>query len=199
MTVARRGVDAVTSLVTNAWVYDRAQEHLSGLGELRSRVRRQAAAFEGSVVDVGAGTGNFADVFPDSVRYVATDVDPAKIARFEKKYPELEAHVADGTSLPFPDGAFDYALCVDVSHHLTDSELEALFAEVRRVVTREFVFLDALWVPSSFASRALWSIDRGRHPRERAALLAALGRHFTVEEVEDFRLTHRYVLVRASR
>jgi len=181
----------------NPKLYDYAQRRLSGLSELRSRVGRNSGDFRGRVLDIGAGTGNFADVFPADAQYVATDADPAKIERFRMKYPQSEAHVVDGTRLPFEDGSCEHSVCIDVSHHLTDHELERLLAEAARVTRKSFLFVDALWVHNSLVSKALWSVDRGRHPRPRAEVISAIARHFHIEHTEDFRLTHTYLLVRA--
>ena len=185
-------------IVANAWVYDQVQERVAGLSSLRERVASHVQGFTGSILDVGAGTGNFADLFPPSSRYVGVDPDPVKISRLQQKFPDLEAQVADGTSLPFEAKSFDYAVCIDVSHHLTAGQLEQLFAELARVVRTELLFVDALWMPRSIVSRALWSIDRGRHPRQESTLLAALREKFDANLVEEFRLTHSYLLVRAT-
>jgi SAM-dependent methyltransferase len=184
--------------VSNAWIYDQVQDRIAKLGAIRERVRAEGASFSGSVLDVGAGTGNFLDVLPAQAEYVGIDPDPAKIERLTKKFPEVAALVADGTNLPFDHKSFDYAVCIDVSHHLDASQLRRLVAEAARVTRRELLFIDAIWIPRSAVSRALWAIDRGRFPRSAETMLAALREHFELVSVDYVRFSHRYVIVHAK-
>jgi ubiquinone/menaquinone biosynthesis C-methylase UbiE len=58
----------------------------------------------------------------------ATRVEPALAAR-----PDIELHVADGRSLPFPDDAFDVAHTSMVLHHLDPIEAHRFLSELARV------------------------------------------------------------------
>ncbi len=178
-------------------VYDLVQRTL-GLERLRRRVRPFLETLEtGSLLDVGAGTANFLPVIPAHLEYLALDVDPLKLAGLRSKHPAVQTILASGTSMPLADASVDHALCVDVSHHLPDDELGALFAEIARVVRRTLVFVDALKVPR-VASRLLWGIDRGSHPRPLETLRASLAASFDVTTLETFTIHHSYVLVVAT-
>jgi SAM-dependent methyltransferase len=87
-----------------------------------------------TVVNVGAGTGNYE---PRDRFVVAVDPSPRMLAQRGDR-PGLPVEgVAE--ALPFPDGAFDAALAVLTLHHWSD--LAAGVAELRRVARRQVVFL----------------------------------------------------------
>jgi SAM-dependent methyltransferase len=175
-------------------LYDRVQKTF-GLDRLRARVAPVLAGLEpGTLLDVGAGTANFYPVVPETLEYTALDPDERKLEGIRAKYPQVGTVLASGTSIPLEDDAVDHSLCVDVSHHLPDGELDAFFAEIARVTRRTLVFVDALRKPR-LASRLLWLLDRGSHPRPLAPLRAAIERRFEIERLEEFTIQHAYVLV----
>ena len=87
-----------------------------------------------SVVNVGAGTGNYE---PADRRVVAVEPSPAMInQRRPGAAPAIQA-VAE--ALPFGDRTFDVALAILTLHHWTD--LESGLSELRRVASRQVVLL----------------------------------------------------------
>jgi SAM-dependent methyltransferase len=175
-------------------LYDRVQKTF-GLDELRRTVAPALARLEpGVLIDVGAGTANFYPIVPGGIEYVAVDVDQRKLELAAEKFPGIRTVHASGTRLPFDDSAVDHALCVDVSHHLLDGELDDLVSELARVTRTKLVFVDALRV-SRLASRLLWKIDRGSHPRPLDSVRAALGRRFVLDELDVFTIHHTYVMI----
>jgi len=174
-------------------LYDRVQKTF-GLDRLRARVAPVLAELEpGTLLDVGAGTANFYPVVPPTLAYTALDVDERKLEGLRAKYPEVPTILASGTGIPVENDAFDHALCVDVSHHLRDDELDPFLAELARVTRRTLVFVDALKL-ARLPSRLLWTLDRGSHPRPLEPLRAALERQFELRRVETFTIQHAYVL-----
>jgi SAM-dependent methyltransferase len=173
------------------FVYDWVQR-LAGLERVQQHVAPYLAALEGSVLDVGAGTGLYARLLPAGTSYVAVDVDEAKLEHLRRRLPDATTVLADGAELPFDDGSFTHAICMNVTHHVSDAGLEGLVRELGRIVTGTVVFLDAV-VTDALWSRALWSIDRGSHARPENELLAALSRGFELEELQRFRVRHTYV------
>ena len=151
----------------------------------------------GSVLDIGAGTGNFRPFMPSTANYFWTDCDPLKLDGYRLKYGAANSALADATQLCYRDSSIDYAFCAAVSHHLTDPQLDRLFAEVARVVRHRFIFCDAV-ATDRILSRLMWHYDRGSHPRTIERLLAALSRHFRVEHHDHLTIYHRYLLCVAS-
>ncbi|KAH8200459.1 hypothetical protein TruAng_005352 [Truncatella angustata] len=75
----------------------------------------------GSVgVDVGCGNGKYLAVNP-KVHIIGSDrsANLVRIARDHGGDRKCDVAVADGLSLPFPDGKADFAICVAVLHHMS--------------------------------------------------------------------------------
>jgi demethylmenaquinone methyltransferase/2-methoxy-6-polyprenyl-1,4-benzoquinol methylase len=177
----------------NAVLYDLVQR-VAGIEELRRRLAPALGGLEpGALLDVGAGTGAFFDLLPSHVKYVPLDVDERKLARLRERHDGVEGVVGSATAIPFEDGSFEYTLCTNVSHHLVDADAELMFAELARVTGKQLVFVDALRT-SRVASRILWSVDRGSHPRSHAELVEKLTSRFEPVRAEVFAVRHTYLL-----
>ncbi|MDQ5895710.1 MAG: hypothetical protein QG596_1971 [Actinomycetota bacterium] len=76
---------------------------------------------EGSILDVGCGTGVLAGRLA-AAGYEVTGVDPSEgmLSHVAGVAPRIEAVLGDATSLPFEDGRFDLTMCVAVMHHVAD-------------------------------------------------------------------------------
>jgi ubiquinone/menaquinone biosynthesis C-methylase UbiE len=96
--------------------------------------------------------------------------------------------------LPFSGDSFEAAICLFVSHHLDDAEFRAVVKELARVTKGVLFFVDAVRNEGRLLSRLLWRYDRGRNPRTKAEILAALGAAFEMADVSDFQTLHQYVL-----
>ncbi len=89
-----------------------------------------------AVLDIGCGSGEIGcDLVAAGHRVVGVEV----LARDECAIPFARF---DGRRLPFPDGAFDSAVIVDVLHHTADPR--SLLAEAHRVTSRSVVVKDHL-------------------------------------------------------
>lgn len=130
---------------------------------------------------------------PPHVKYVPLDVDQRKLDRLLDKHEGLEGVVASATALPLEDDSFDYALCTNVAHHLSDPDLQLMLAELGRVTRQQLILVDPLRV-NRLASRILWIIDRGSYPRSYEELVERLTSRFVTEEAETFTFLHSYVL-----
>jgi len=180
-------------ILDNASLYDLVQR-AAGMEKLRRKLSPVLGRLEpGTLLDVGAGTGAFYELLPPHVNYVPLDVDPRKLERLRAKHKHLDGIVASATELPLEDGSFDYALCINVAHHLGDADFELMLAELGRVVERKLVFVDPLRLNRA-ASRLLWSIDRGSYPRSYDRLLERLSARFVSQQAEAFTILHSYML-----
>src|SRR5437879_7118832 len=160
-----------------------------------------------SVLDLGAGTGRFAQLLSTTNRVVAIDSSDAMLRIARAKGP-FECVEGDGHRLPFRADTFDLAMVVMVLHHLGD--YGAALRDVARVAHRVVV------ATSDMATRrlgildeafpSLLAIDRNRFPPLPAILDAlkaagfrgavvdkrAYARRLTTEEQLD-RVRHRYL------
>jgi SAM-dependent methyltransferase len=185
-------------VVSDPRIYD-AVQRLCGLEHTRQRLRPLLAETARSLVlDVGAGTGLVMPLLPPSARYIWLDNDPDKLRGALSAAERLRGMLGDATRLGLRDRSVDVAICFAMSHHLTDAELEAMLAELARVIRERLVFLDAVVVPRSPRSRLLWALDRGRHPRTLPTLRTAIERHFAIRTLEQYAVYHRYLLCTAA-
>ena len=94
-----------------------------------SRVRRSA-----SVMEVGAGTGNFLSLFREvAYRLIAIDVTHEMLATARRCFPEMACVMGDGAALPFAGRSIDLVACAQMLHHV--HEPLHLLKEMRRVVS----------------------------------------------------------------
>jgi ubiquinone/menaquinone biosynthesis C-methylase UbiE len=184
-------------VAASPWIYDRVQAFF-GLRQARERLAPYIADACGKrILDVGAGTGLYRSLVPATATYVWVDIDWTKLQGFRRRTPGGLACVGDASRLCFRDQSVDLALCVAVSHHLSDPQLASLFAELARVVRERVVFLDAVESPKSVVSRVLWRLDGGAHPRTAETILTAMRTRLEVEEVQEYQVYHRYLLCTA--
>lgn len=112
--------------------------HVGGRVATRRLLAAAALAPGARVLDVGAGIGGTARLLAADHDVVGVDLTPAfvEVARVltEATSPSasVEFHVADATSLPFDDAAFDAAVQLHVGMNVADKG--ALFGEVARVL-----------------------------------------------------------------
>ena len=185
-------------IVANPWVYDHFQKFMGREQTLR-RLKPYLADSGGRVVlDVGGGTGSVETIVPPSATYISLDNDWQKHQGLKRKWPAALSIQGDATSICLQNKSVDYAMCIALTHHLTDDQLPLLFKELARVVKCKLIFLDPVKSEGSIISGILWRYDRGAYPRSAEALKMILERYFEIEEIEQYTLQHTYILCSAK-
>lgn len=84
------------------------------------------------VLDIGFGEGFGSEALRDAgAEYVGIELDPAMVAHANERYgPHF--HVYDGSTIPFPDGAFDLVLMLQVIALIPDPGV--VLREIARVL-----------------------------------------------------------------
>ena len=93
---------------------------------------------EGSVLDVGCGTGLLAQRLA-ARGYEVVGVDPSEgmLDVLRSRRPEIRAVLASGTALPFEDDSFDLVVSVATFHHIAEpSAVRRTLGEMTRVARR---------------------------------------------------------------
>jgi ubiquinone/menaquinone biosynthesis C-methylase UbiE len=105
-----------------------------GLLEWREALRRHLHPSSGmALVDIGAGTGQFAAAFSDWFGLDVLAVEPSDAMRKQiPRTPGIQALEGSASALPLSDGSADAAWLSLVIHHIPDLEVAA--HEIRRVV-----------------------------------------------------------------
>ena len=185
---------ALSRLVAMPRVYDTVQR-VAGAAESRRRLRRALDDVDGAVVlDVGGGTGTLESILPPQTQYMWLDTDVEKLEGFRARSTS-PAILGDATQLPLADDSVDWAISSGVSHHLDDEQLDRMLDEMRRVTREGIVFLDAVAARAP-VTRLMWRYDRGRNVRPARELWQRLSSRFEIVTAEEYRLLHRYILVR---
>jgi ubiquinone/menaquinone biosynthesis C-methylase UbiE len=84
-------------------------------------------------IDVGCGTGHhISDLISRGFDVAGIDGSPDMLAEAAKSNADADLRQADVAALPFPDGSFDLALCVEVLRYLADPG--PCIAEMARVL-----------------------------------------------------------------
>jgi SAM-dependent methyltransferase len=130
-----------------------------------------------SIVNVGAGTGNY-----EPVDRLVVAVDPATSMLAHRPTTAGPAVEAVAEALPFPDDCFDVALALFTVHHWQDRATG--LAELARVSARQIILLNDAGIGSRF-----WLVDYFPEiltlPTERAApTVDEVRRHLQVQSVQ---------------
>ena len=132
----------------------------------RRLLSRQLAAFgrTGSLLEIGSGTGHFADLWADAgFEAVGLDLDVGRLSYSRRCRNGFPAICGNALSLPFRDGSFDVVAMVTALEFITPPV--AALEEAARVARRGLL-IGALnrWSPVAWwrRGRAWW--QRGRRP-----------------------------------
>ncbi len=92
---------------------------------------------QGTVLEVGAGTGANLPYYTHAARVVATDPDPYMLRRARQRlrdldHPAVDLQLASAEALPFADASFDHVVATLVFCTVPDAE--RALREVRRVL-----------------------------------------------------------------
>jgi ubiquinone/menaquinone biosynthesis C-methylase UbiE len=84
------------------------------------------------ILDIGCGTGEFSGLFKN-LDYCGIDISASYINYAAAKN-KGNFQVMDATHLKFSNNSFDYVLIMAVLHHLTDTEVDQVLSEAKRVL-----------------------------------------------------------------
>jgi SAM-dependent methyltransferase len=138
---------------------------------------REALGNARTVVNVGAGTGNYE---PRDGSMIA--VEPARTMLAQRAATQAPAVQAVAEALPFPDLAFDAALATFTLHHWSD--LAAGLRELRRVARRQVIVLNEPAIGRQFWLAAYFHDAPMIRSEERAPSVADLERFLAVRSVQ---------------
>lgn len=94
-----------------------------------------------SVLDVGTGTGIFAEVFANhGLSVTGVDLSAEMLAEAQQHVPTGEFELAPAESLPFDDAGFDLVFLGHVLHESQD--MEKVLDEARRVAKQRVMILE---------------------------------------------------------
>lgn len=163
---------------------------LRHLGPMLGRLPEPAC----TLLDVGTGSGDvpltvvrWARRRGVRVRATATDFHPGTLALAREhtaEEPEVAVERADALSLPYADGAFDFALCCTALHHFEAEDAVRVLRELHRVAARGVVVSDLVRSRTALLGvRLLAETVWRRHPMTRHDGPLSVRRAFTPAEL----------------
>ena len=155
----------------------------------KERIRRILGDESGTVLDLGCGTGEYAELFSAN-RYVGLDLSPHFVRYASARLPGFVFLVGDAQRLPFEDDRFHRVLVNGIIHHLDDGSADRLLGEVERIVRPSGDVLVIEDVPSSAANlpgRLMHAMDQGDHIRTAEAYAELIGRHLSITRTDAYR------------
>ena len=134
---------------------------------LNIRRVRQWLSTESRILDFGCGYGRclgelIAAEYDD---LIGVDFSPAMIAAARARYPQIEFHEIQSTSLPLPDASVDGVLLFSVLTCVPTNEgQQAIVDELRRVLKRGgLLYISDLWVQDDERNRIRYARDEAKY------------------------------------
>jgi ubiquinone/menaquinone biosynthesis C-methylase UbiE len=164
-----------------------------GVHESQRAIRKLLNGSPSIVLDVGAGSGDFAELLLAHrngmpLRLVVSDVrgEILELARRRlRRFTDVDYLQADAVALPMGDEVVDITHASLLMHHLQPEAAVQALSEMRRVARRAVVINDLRRSPATFAAVALtvYVLTSGRFTRYDGPLSAR--RAYTLPELDD--------------
>jgi SAM-dependent methyltransferase len=117
-------------------IYTEGPSQFGGSGEVADLIRRYVGPPPRKLIDVGCGLGFYGrGLLADGYDWIGAEVDAADCAELVRL--GVPHRQVDGRTLPFADGKFDAALCIEVLEHI--DEPHGFLREVKRVSPRQLL------------------------------------------------------------
>jgi ubiquinone/menaquinone biosynthesis C-methylase UbiE len=164
---------------------------------------------EFSVLDVGAGSG---ELLRTIARFARRSKKKASLFGLElnarsarsiieesKDFGEIDSIRGNALSLPFADGAFDFAICSLFTHHFTDEAIVKILGEMSRVARRKIYIIDLHRHRAAYALYKVFCAGFRISPLVREDGSLSILRSFTPEELKTLGETARLENVAVER
>ncbi len=132
-----------SSEIENEQMYHRAKKEFLAL------CRQEGIDFENArILDIGCGTGFYADVFRENGgrNYLGIDITDVLFEKLRKGYPGFEFRLIDITEQEL-DGEYDLIVMIDVTQHITnEAKFSFAMKNVRSLLSEQGVFVVTSWL-----------------------------------------------------
>jgi ubiquinone/menaquinone biosynthesis C-methylase UbiE len=116
-----------------------------------------------SVMEVGAGTGNFLALFSEVAgSLVALDVTPGMLREAVNRHTGITAVVGDGARVPVRSGSVDLVASAQMFHHVADPA--PIIGEMGRVARGRVLVVDQVSAENQYEADAMTELELIRDP-----------------------------------
>ncbi len=130
-------------------------------------------------LEIGCGVGYWTEYLrARGVRtYTGNDITPVSVTRLRREFPDYQFVEGDAGAIVLPEAAFDLALMIDVTQHITDDRgFARAIGNVWKALAPGGVFLVTFWDPAQNMLMATkLRLNRIEKPRPLAAYTTLLG------------------------
>lgn len=151
-------------------------------------IRSLGVTSDMSIVDIACGTGQYSAL--TNAEYLGVDLNPKYINHAQKIYrePNKKFLCTDANNLP-RSAAYDAALLIDATHHITDGENKKLFETLNRLTKHYVIICDPIKQKTgNIIGRFFTSLDRGSYIRSKQDTLDLISNMFNVRKVMDLKI-----------
>ena len=194
--------NAFDSFISHPAIY-RVQTRLLGRKKLDEQMRAAIGDLlvsrpSGVIADVGGGTAQTRNLWPDTWTYISIDPDE-RMTELEDAF-QIDRRIGGADELPLTDQSVDVVMLQNMSHHLDDGVWIMAINEARRVLkpSGELLFMDAYYSKKRILSRIFWKLDAGHFPRLPEQLESDIASNFNITSLRRFTLVHHVLLITAS-
>ena len=171
----------------NAWYYTRKILDVV-IGSYRLRqpyIHKYAITDNQSVLDVGCGTGEHSTLAKGE--YLGIDLDNNYIELATEKFgtANKKFRTLDLNTLRPSDKKYDVGLLIDLTHHISDKELESLLKKLGTVINETIVICDPIKQhPANLLGRCMTFLDRGHFIRPKNDLLSLVKKVYKDKRID---------------
>lgn len=183
-------------------VYDLIQYLATG-GFMGVVARELGDLHDKTILDLGCGTGGLID-YVKPKKYMGWDINTANVDLAKQKYPDTKRYkfaVRDIVQDALPARTFDYAITINVLHHLTEPQVKTYFKRVAAWGrAKQFVLVESK--PQGPIGTVLGKMDAGDNFRDHAVYLRWLAKYFTIQEHTTVYApwkTYKYLIVKLTK
>ena len=118
-----------------------------------------------NMLDIGCGTGFYAEVFHENRgnAYLGIDITDVLFKELKKRFPEFEFRKQDITKQKVK-GSFDLINMIDVTQHIVDSKAFSLAMQnVRSALSKDGMFVVTSWLSDEITKRQPYEVARPMH------------------------------------
>jgi len=171
-------------------IFRRALDFCFGFYQKRRSIIQSFGITErSSIIDIGCGIGQYSQLTRNT--YLGIDLSPFYIERATTQYASEQKKFlcADVTKVDLKDYIFDFAIMIDVIHHLSDVESRELFRNLNLITVHSVILCEPVeQSPKNFVGRFFTFLDRGQFIRPKKDLLKLVGEQFTITKVANYKL-----------
>ncbi len=173
-----------TVLLNNPFLFNLIRKVLAGNQENTKKfVYQNLITYKcKTVLDLGCGTGDFADACPTTISYLGTDLNKKYIQFAKKRFKQHKnkKFIQEDILKSNRNEKYDAVLLISLMHHFSDEEFKIILQGVKRITNKVVIIADIIPNPPHMIQQIGAKLDRGKFIRPKEEKLKLLKKYFTI-------------------